>query len=247
MSNKITFADVLKAADTLYGDTFDACKQAIYEWDKLARLDFHVDEMPILQSMGAFNSHLIHRDTSSGVAIDTPTNILVSEDCPEDDMIPYDKAESDAQDAHYIDERTTKPTNPKDAIGSSKPPLSCVSMPVMFEVGAAMLEGSCKYGRHNYRVAGVRASVYFDAAMRHLARWWEGEDLDPDSGVSHITKCIAGLVVLRDAQINGMVAFDDRPPRAHEDWYVRSERRAKNILDKYPNPVAPCTQVPPQQ
>ncbi len=106
-----------------------------------------------------------------------------------------------------------KNTNPKDAIGISKAPMSTVSAAVLMEVGVAMLEGASKYGRHNYRAAGVRASVYYDALMRHAMAWWEGEDLDPDSGMSHITKAIATLVVLRDAMIQDKFT-DDRPPRS---------------------------------
>ena len=106
-----------------------------------------------------------------------------------------------------------KDTNPKDAIGISKAPMSTVSAAALMEVGVAMLEGAAKYGRHNYRAAGVRASVYYDALMRHAMAWWEGEDIDPDSGMSHITKAIATLVVLRDAMIQDKFT-DDRPPRS---------------------------------
>lgn len=137
----------------------------------------------------------------------------------------------------------TKLTNPKDAIGSTRPPLSAIPCPVLFEVGAAMLEGACKYSRHNYRIAGVRASVYYDAAMRHLMRWWEGEDIDPDSGFHHIAKAIAGLFVLRDAQMREMI-FDDRPPEFENDagrerWFPAIERQVADLLKKYPNPLKP--------
>ena len=101
-----------------------------------------------------------------------------------------------------------KETNPKDAIGASKVPMSTVSCAVLAEVGVAMLEGACKYGRHNYRGVGVRASVYYDATQRHLMSWWEGEDLDPDSELSHITKAITSLVVLRDAMIQELQLHD---------------------------------------
>ena len=106
----------------------------------------------------------------------------------------------------------TKPSNPKDVIGIGKIPASCVSQAVMAEVGVGMLEGASKYGRHNYRGVGVRASVYYDATRRHLDTWWEGQDLDPDSEMSHITKAICSLVVLRDAMIQGLCE-DDRPPK----------------------------------
>lgn len=123
-----------------------------------------------------------------------------------------------------------KPTNPKDAVGIRKAPMSTVSAAVLAEIGVAMLEGACKYGRHNYRIAGVRASVYYDATMRHLMSWWEGEDIDPDSGMSHITKAITSLVVLRDAMIQGM-AEDDRPPSSVE-FMAELNRIAEAIITR---------------
>lgn len=137
---------------------------------------------------------------------------------------------------------TTKPTNPKDAIGSSKVPFSTVPARVVGEVGLALLEGACKYGRHNYRTAGVRASVYFDASSRHLAAWWEGQDLDPDSGLSHVTKAIASLVVLRDSMLSGNWN-DDRPPAVSGDWVAAMNSAAAGILERYPEPMEPHTQI----
>ena len=94
-----------------------------------------------------------------------------------------------------------------------------------------MLEGAAKYGRHNYRAVGVRASVYYDATIRHLFSWWEGEDIDPDSGMSHITKAITSLVVLRDAMIQNMMT-DDRAPISR-DFYQALNSAAAAILDRH--------------
>lgn len=138
---------------------------------------------------------------------------------------------------------TAKDTNPKDAVGTKKAPMSTVPSAVVMELGVAMLEGARKYGRHNYRVAGVRASVYYDAADRHLKAWWEGQDIDPDSGLSHIAKAIATLAVLRDAMMNDMVT-DDRPPAMkNQGWLVDLNKQATAIIDKYPDPKEPYTQA----
>jgi hypothetical protein len=126
---------------------------------------------------------------------------------------------------------TSKASNPKDLVGVRKAPMSTVSAAVMAEVGVAMLEGAAKYGRHNYRAVGVRASVYYDATIRHLFSWWEGEDLDPDSGMSHITKAITSLVVLRDAMIQNMMT-DDRAPISR-DFYQALNSAAAAILDRH--------------
>jgi len=113
-----------------------------------------------------------------------------------------------------------KDTNPKDSVGCTKPPLHCIPTPVLFEVGMAMFEGGWKYREANYRVIGVRSSIYYDAALRHLLAWWEGEDIDPASGISHVAKAISGLCVLRDCQMqaengSGVDYKDDRPPKSH--------------------------------
>jgi hypothetical protein len=137
-------------------------------------------------------------------------------------------------------EPTTKVSNPKDVIGSKKVPMSCVPAGVMAEVAVAMFEGTTKYGRHNYRAVGVRASVYYDAAMRHLMRWWEGEDLDPDSGVSHVVKAMTSLLVLRDAMHNDKMT-DDRPPILQDvgELYTGLNKDCEKIVDIYGhiNPV----------
>lgn len=135
-----------------------------------------------------------------------------------------------------------KNINPKDLIGSSKPALSCIPCPVIYEIGAGMSEGQ-KYGRHNYRVAPIRASIYYDAAMRHLMRWWEGEDMDPDSQLHHISKAMATLVVCRDAQMNGMIV-DDRPPHPKGDWFAQAEKNTAGVLARIKDIVrAPFTHI----
>jgi len=130
-----------------------------------------------------------------------------------------------------------KDTNPKDAVGIKKVPASVLPRNVIADVALGMMEGARKYGRHNYRAIGVRASVYFDATNRHLDAWWEGEDIDPDSGLSHITKAISSLVVLRDAMMNEKMT-DDRPPKPlNQNWLKEANNKAEQIINKYPNPV----------
>lgn len=110
-------------------------------------------------------------------------------------------------------ESNVKESNPKDAIGAMKAKLSVVPSGVLFALGNAMLEGMCKYGRHNYRGVGVRASIYYDAAMGHMMDWWEGQEIDPESGELHLVKAMASLAVAIDAIQQGMM-HDDRPPRS---------------------------------
>lgn len=132
-----------------------------------------------------------------------------------------------------------KPTNPKDALGVKKVSLHCIPCGPLLELGLAMLEGGRKYGTHNYRDMGVRASVYYDAAMRHIMDWWEGEDIDPDSGLHHVIKAMASLVVLRDSMLMGN-CDDDRPYKYSNGLNIlRFNKQAAKIIEKYPECVDP--------
>lgn len=134
----------------------------------------------------------------------------------------------------------SKDTNPKDGVGVKKwRQFCCVPFTVIWELGVSMLEGAMKYGRHNYRVSGVRASIYVEAARGHIDCFWEGEDIDPDSGLPHIVKAIASLAVLRDAQIQGKYV-DDRPPKTDiAEVSARLQQVVDDLFEKYPDPVPP--------
>jgi hypothetical protein len=93
----------------------------------------------------------------------------------------------------------TKLTNPKDLIGSGKVPLHLWPETASIYGCLGLLDGMLKYGRTNWRIAGVRASIYVDAARRHLMAWFEGEDFDPDSGLPHLCHGLACLAILVDA------------------------------------------------
>ena len=154
---------------------------------------------------------------------------------------PEAKAQIKLEMQALMNKPTEKATNPKDAVGIKKVPVSTVPFTVVAELGIAMMEGARKYGRHNYRVDGVRASVYIDAAFRHLAKWWEGEDIDPDSGMSHISKALASLAVLRDAMINNKFE-DDRPPKIPDGFLSSLDKLAAGLIEKYPEPKPPFTE-----
>jgi len=109
------------------------------------------------------------------------------------------------------DKPSTKSTNPKDAIGSTKLPMHLVPSTVNVAAAMAFAEGASKYGAYNWRVAGVRVSIYMDALMRHAHKYWNGENTDPITGVPHMASVIACAGILIDAAACGKLN-DDRPP-----------------------------------
>lgn len=132
-----------------------------------------------------------------------------------------------------------KENNPKDGLGSAKASLSFCSMPVLLAMAVGMAEGGYKYGAHNYRVAGPRASVYTDGAIRHISDFTEGVDIDAESGVElhHIIKAMCSLHVIADAIIQG-TWVDDRPPPSPPGWLAKLNAMMVQLQAKNPAPVA---------
>lgn len=105
-----------------------------------------------------------------------------------------------------------KPSNPKDLVGSGKLPLHLWPVTATALGSLGLLDGMLKYGRSNFRAVGIRASIYYDAASRHLNAWFEGESVDPDSGLPHLAHALACLAIIVDAEAAGKLNDDRMHP-----------------------------------
>jgi hypothetical protein len=104
---------------------------------------------------------------------------------------------------------TPHPQDPKGAAGSKKTPLHLIPPIAMTAAAHAHAQGAEKYGAFNWRRNGVNATTYIAAMLRHLNAYRDGEDMDPESGVSHLGHAIASANILLDAQHCGTLV-DDR-------------------------------------
>lgn len=81
---------------------------------------------------------------------------------------------------------------------------------IINEVCEAMSEGAEKYGAFNYREVPINYSDYYNAIIRHYLSLLSGDFIDPDSGIHHASKIIAGVAVIIDAT-KSKSFIDDRP------------------------------------
>ncbi len=103
--------------------------------------------------------------------------------------------------------------NPKDLIGAKKLSMSVLPDVAIAHFNHAMQNGAAKYGAFNWRDKSVGATTYINACRRHLAQWFDGEEVASDSGVHHLGHAAACLAILLDAQECGQLV-DDRPKNA---------------------------------
>ena len=128
-----------------------------------------------------------------------------------------------------------KDTNPKDRMATTRLDLSLFPATARAYGALAMTEGDCKYGGYNYRDAGVRASVYYAAANRHLDKWFNGDWVDSKTGVPHLASALACIGVLIDA-IECDKINDDRPPMCDmTDLLERMEQKVARLQGLFPD------------
>jgi hypothetical protein len=101
--------------------------------------------------------------------------------------------------------------NPKlvQARKEGKIPLEYLVYSVLPDDAYVHKHGGDKYGIRNWRIDEILASTYEGAILRHFLSWAQGEDLDPDSGKSHLTHIRACCAVVLDAERAGKL-IDDR-------------------------------------
>ncbi len=87
--------------------------------------------------------------------------------------------------------------------------LDLIPPEAVLALGRVLTFGAAKYNSHNWR-GGIKYSRVSAALLRHLMAWESGEDLDPESGFSHIDHVICNAAFLATFISENRVELDDR-------------------------------------
>jgi hypothetical protein len=130
--------------------------------------------------------------------------------------------------AAEIKTQVPESNNPKDRIGRAKVSITSIPGVAMLHEARAMMNGRMRYGPFNWREHTVGATVYVDAAYRHLMCWYEREEEADDSHVHHLGHARACLGILLDAQAHSNL-IDDRPYNKGEFLALLKELNVKGL------------------
>lgn len=117
--------------------------------------------------------------------------------------------------------------NPKTVMGLAKPPFRAIPVTALVWLGKAMMDGLRKYGVLNWRDKPVTASTYYDAALRHLFAYWDGEQYASDSKVHHLGHVMACCAIIIDAEEQGTLNDDRGTPGKFSAMVDRMTAEAK--------------------
>lgn len=91
-----------------------------------------------------------------------------------------------------------------------KPRIDLVPTDLSQAAARALMFGAAKYAAWNW-LKGLSWSETYASLQRHLAAWLNGEDTDPESGLSHLDHAAANIAFLTTFEARGL-GTDDRPP-----------------------------------
>ena len=79
----------------------------------------------------------------------------------------------------------------------------------LFDLAAVYTFGATKYKDRNWE-KGMSWGICFGAAMRHLWKWWRGEENDEESDLPHFAHAAWNVFALMAYSKRGQEQFDDR-------------------------------------
>jgi hypothetical protein len=89
------------------------------------------------------------------------------------------------------------PTQTATKFDTGKLDWSLLPLDSIEEILKVLEFGKQKYSAHNWSQGeGFKYSRVFNAICRHLFAWARGEDLDPETGLSHIAHCGCNVLFL---------------------------------------------------
>jgi Domain of unknown function (DUF5664) len=83
----------------------------------------------------------------------------------------------------------------KDSQGLKKAPWHLVPYDALGEIVKVLWYGAKKYDERNWE-KGMDYSDVFGGVQRHLSAWWNREDNDPETGLSHLSHAGTGILFL---------------------------------------------------
>lgn len=92
---------------------------------------------------------------------------------------------------------------------AGKPRVDLLPSDPLIEISKVLAYGASKYAEWNW-ANGIQYSRVYGAALRHMMAWKEGQDTDPETGISHLAHAACNLLFLLEFEKTQGSALDDR-------------------------------------
>lgn len=93
---------------------------------------------------------------------------------------------------------------------AGKPEYELLPLELFSGVNTVLQYGAKKYGVSNWKKPDFEMSRAYNALLRHMIAFWNGEDFDKESGLSHLDHAMCNLLFMKYHYLNTPVS-DNRP------------------------------------
>ena len=135
----------------------------------------------------------------------------------EEMVAAIDLVSSEAQSGHAL------------KFDTDKVRMELLSVDFLTEVSKVLTFGAAKYDSHNWR-KGFEWSRLYGAALRHLTSHMNGDNLDEESGLSHLSHAACCLMFLIEHE-QRQIGTDDRYTHPTKEHEVTIEEIAKKMRE----------------
>lgn len=94
---------------------------------------------------------------------------------------------------------------------SNKSGVDQIPVEALMAWGEVFTYGEKKYARDNW-LKGTDWHEFYGSALRHLFRFWAGEDVDPETNINHLAHALWNVATIFTYQMRGL-GTDDRPTK----------------------------------
>ena len=102
---------------------------------------------------------------------------------------------------------------------SEKPRMDLLPPKAIFEVAKVLGFGAEKYGPENWRLLDNLQGRYTAGALRHIFAHMDGEELDPESGTSHLAHALCCLLFKLEIELENAKIEKEKPRETNVTEY----------------------------
>ena len=138
---------------------------------------------------------------------------------------------------------TNQPNQEGRKADAGKPRPSLLPWRAIKQIVAVLEFGAAKYGADNWQRVPEARQRYFDATMRHLLAWWDGERLDAESGLPHLAHAGCCILFLLWADKSDEEEKADCEEPDHMESRLKAHKLAQEARDQMRQKLALASQV----
>ena len=94
---------------------------------------------------------------------------------------------------------------------SEKPKLHLLPPKAVIEVGKVLTFGAAKYDPENWKKVPDLQNRYTSAALRHIFAHMDGEELDPETSLSHLAHAMCCLLFKLEIELENAKIEEEKP------------------------------------